>query len=452
MASRNSSPGDAPEVQQRHIHSLQPHPLNQQTYGDRTELEDSFLSSIEANGIHTPLTATPDGLLISGHRRWEAAKRLCIETVPVIVREFADELEQKEAVIDHNRYREKTFSQKMREADVLHEIEAERARRRQGQRTDLRENVPDGEDGDFGRTRDIVAEQINIGSGKTYDYARTVWEAAKDEDPVATHQVDKLDRDDQSISRAYKKVHQRHRSESSDTGTTSAATPKDEDGAPSDDMELLTPDELILSAHVGDNEDIFPQILDLHVEEGSLVADVTFGKGVFWKQVDADAYDLRATDIRPEKSPDGTGVNYHDLPYDDSELDAVVFDPPYANGLFNSDRREGEDDAWLVEQYGTTAGGDTTGHDAVLREYAGGAKEAKRVLRNDGAFIVKTMDQVAGGEQHLTHVDVINLCEEVGFTTTDLFVVVRSRRPNSPGVSTQQHARKNHSYFLVFTA
>ncbi|SIS18911.1 ParB/RepB/Spo0J family partition protein [Natronorubrum thiooxidans] len=445
--------GYQPRVETRHLETLQPHPLNERTYGDRTDLKETFLDSIENNGIHTPLIVTPTDLIISGHRRWEAGKQLDLEIVPVIVQEFADELDQKEALIDLNRQRDKTFSQKMRESEVLHEIEAARARQRQGQRTDLRENVPDSEVSEFARTRDVVAEKINIGSGKTYDYARTVWEAAQDDDPVAVNQVNKLDRGDQSISGAYKMVHQRHPSESSDTGTPSAATPTDKDGTSSDKGEILSPDELILSAHIGTNEDLFPDILDLHVEKGAVIADVTFGKGVFWKQVDVDAYELRATDIQPERSPsDNSGVNYHDLPYDDSELDSVVFDPPYASGLYNEDRRDGDEEAWIVEQYGTVFEGKRTGHDAVLHEYAGGAKEAKRVLREGGTYIVKTMDEVASGKQHLTHVEIIEICEELGFTTTDLFVLVGQTTPSSQGIVTQQHARKNHSYFLVFTA
>jgi hypothetical protein len=39
-----------------------------------------------------------------------------------------------------------------------------------------------------------------------------------------------------------------------------------------------------VSSHQGGNEDLFPQILHLHVPDGATVADVTFGQGVFWKK------------------------------------------------------------------------------------------------------------------------------------------------------------------------
>ena len=43
--------------------------------------------------------------------------------------------------------------------------------------------------------------------------------------------------------------------------------------------------DLIFSAYVRNNEDLFPMILSLYVPIGSHVADVTYGKGVFWKKV-----------------------------------------------------------------------------------------------------------------------------------------------------------------------
>ena len=54
----------------------------------------------------------------------------------------------------------------------------------------------------------------------------------------------------------------------------------------------------ILSAHVANNADVFPQILELHVPIGAVIADVTFGSGVFWKNVDATNYNFRTHAMR----------------------------------------------------------------------------------------------------------------------------------------------------------
>ncbi|GIK58183.1 MAG: hypothetical protein BroJett015_38460 [Chloroflexota bacterium] len=76
--------------------------------------------------------------------------------------------------------------------------------------------------------------------------------------------------------------------------------------------------------------------------------------------------------------------------------------------------------------------------------------EAYRVLHPGGVLITKCQDEVSAGKQWLTHVEIINKYEEMGFYTKDLFVVVRNNKPGVSRLKQQIHARKNHSYFLVF--
>lgn len=80
--------------------------------------------------------------------------------------------------IEFNRQREKTFSQRMKESDRLLVIERERAKARQGTRTDIKETLPES---DKAQSRDIVADKIGM-SGRTFDKARTIWDKAKDGD------------------------------------------------------------------------------------------------------------------------------------------------------------------------------------------------------------------------------------------------------------------------------
>ena len=79
---------------------------------------------------------------------------------------------------------------------------------------------------------------------------------------------------------------------------------------------------LVLSAYQAPNERVFPKILDLYVSPGSVIADITYGKGVFWRNIAADRYRLLASDL-------ADGVDCRNLPYEDAEMDCVVFDPPY---------------------------------------------------------------------------------------------------------------------------
>ena len=200
--------------------------------------------------------------------------------------------------------------------------------------------------------------------------------------------------------------------------------------------------ELIFSAYQCMNDEIFPHILQLYVPGGSLVADVTYGKGVFWKTVPKGAYDLRASDLR-------TGVDCRKLPYGDGLLDCVVFDPPYMHtpgGTAHQNHQNFE--AYYYNN--STENGTKKYHEAVLDLYFSGAREARRVLRPEGIYIVKCQDEVCANQQRLTHVEIINELSDTGFIIEDLFVVVRMNRPGVSRILRQVHARKNHSYFLVF--
>ncbi len=206
--------------------------------------------------------------------------------------------------------------------------------------------------------------------------------------------------------------------------------------------------DVTLSAHIGGNADVFTQILQLHVPEGTIVADVTWGKGVFWQKVREGTYDVRATDI-------SMGVDCRELPYLDGEIDCVVLDPPYMEGFFRNDTSQkagGGSYSAFREHYanGNEKPESAKWHDAVAQLYREAGREAFRVLRRNGVLIVKCQDEVSANRQRLTHVEIINDYESLGFYAKDLFVVVRSNKPAVTRLKKQVHARKNHSYFLVF--
>lgn len=205
---------------------------------------------------------------------------------------------------------------------------------------------------------------------------------------------------------------------------------------------------LILSAHVGENARLFADILRLHVPPGSTVADVTFGKGAFWTAIQSDDYRLLATDLK-------TGVDCCHLPYENASLDCVVLDPPYMEGFYRRATEHlagGGTHAAFRERYSNGAATETGPkyHHAVFDMYARAGREAFRVLRSGGILIVKCQDEVSANRQWLTHVEIINDYAAVGFYAKDLFVLVRENKPVVSRLERQVHARKNHSYFLIF--
>ena len=125
--------------------------------------------------------------------------------------------------------------------------------------------------------------------------------------------------------------------------------------------------DLVLSAYADGNEVVFPKILDLYVKPGSVVADVTYGQGVFWRGIPGDRYDLRATDIQD-------GVDCRNLPYADEEIDCVVLDPPYMHSPGGTAHQAHTP---FERYYANNGSGGQTGskyHEAVLDLYRGCGK------------------------------------------------------------------------------
>ena len=208
---------------------------------------------------------------------------------------------------------------------------------------------------------------------------------------------------------------------------------KSPDGKPTND--------LVFSAYTGGNDEVFPYILSLYVKPGNIVADVTYGKGVFWRNVPDNVFQLLPTDL-------ATGTDCRNLPYRDASIDCVVFDPPYMHTPGGTAHVNHQNYEGYYRNNETNS--NKKYHEAVLELYFTAAREAWRVLRKDGVYIVKCQDEVCAKQQRLTHVEIINELATYGFVAEDLFVVVRKGKPGVSRLLRQAHARKNHSYFLVF--
>ncbi len=186
--------------------TLRPHPLNEQVY-DADRDAEALRASIAEHGILTPLVIDQHGTILSGHRRWQAARALGLDRVPVVVRHVDESLVAELVLLESNRQREKTYSERMREAEHLERIVAERNRRRMlaGKAADPLPTLVGG----AGDTRTVaqVAEAVGL-KRETYRKVRRVYDTAAgkpgaDGNPppahaqrVAAEQMAALDRGD----------------------------------------------------------------------------------------------------------------------------------------------------------------------------------------------------------------------------------------------------------------
>ena len=104
---------------------LQAHEFNQKIYRDAPD--DEFLESIKSLGVLEPVLAWDDNgksVVISGHRRMNAARMLKMKEVPVIMQdEVKDDNSAVRMLILSNRQRDKTNEQRAREYSMLLEVE-----------------------------------------------------------------------------------------------------------------------------------------------------------------------------------------------------------------------------------------------------------------------------------------------------------------------------------------
>ena len=168
-----------------------------------------------------PVVIVDGNTILSGHRRWIAAKELKLEKIPCRSMSFSDELDEKEALIEFNRQRKKSYTQLMNEGDLLNVITKERNHKRQielaGTRPNIKTDLPMiSEEGVVNKSTGVnkksdnetttkVSKKIGMSRDK-YIKVKKVWDTAKTGDTYAKSLVDKLDKEDVSANEASKRI------------------------------------------------------------------------------------------------------------------------------------------------------------------------------------------------------------------------------------------------------
>ena len=148
---------------------IDPFPNRPFRVADDEEME-ALAESVAESGVLVPLTVVPgDGgryTLVSGHRRKRAAELAGLAEAPCIVREMTED-EAVIAMVDSNLQRESILPS---ERAFAYSMRLE-AMRRQGERTDL--TCVQSEHKLKGRkSRDVLAEELGVSSGKVRRYIR----------------------------------------------------------------------------------------------------------------------------------------------------------------------------------------------------------------------------------------------------------------------------------------
>ena len=194
----------------------------------------------------------------------------------------------------------------------------------------------------------------------------------------------------------------------------------------------------VQSVVFGNNADLIREVARLYAVGNPRIADLTYGKGVFWRQ--CPDLDVTGSDIItvPERPYDFTNT-----PYKDAEFDIAVLDPPYIHspGAHQTDHR--------YQNAATTKG--MLWKDIRQKLFIPGMKEAARIVKPEGGQIwVKCKDQVQSGMQRWCHVELCHDALQLGLYPRDLFLLMPDSRTAGGRWTTQHHSRKPHSYLWVF--
>jgi len=198
---------------------------------------------------------------------------------------------------------------------------------------------------------------------------------------------------------------------------------------------------MIVTTTIGNNADLIAEVAKLYLSDKMVVADVTYGKGVFWRKVDTSRYEFHPSDISPHPKADveAKKIDFKKLPYKDESHDVIALDPPYVHnpGTLMVDAN--------YQNKATTKG---MYHDDILDLYVSGMREAARVLKEGGTLWVKCKDEVESGWQRWSLIELYVAAMKLGFYGKDLFILVPHGKPTIQ--KPQQHARKSHSYLWIF--
>lgn len=195
---------------------------------------------------------------------------------------------------------------------------------------------------------------------------------------------------------------------------------------------------MVYTSIAGDNSDLIKSVSELYLKKGFKIADVTYGKGVFWKKLDMKKYRFFPSDILTVKKK--LRHDFRKLPYKGNQFDVVVLDPPYAHnpGHMMTDKN--------YRNRETTKG---MYHDDILQLYRDGIIDAYRVLKKEGTLWIKCKDEIESGNQRWSHIELCDIAtKELNMVVQDLFVLTQNSKPAIQHI--QQHARKNHSYLWIF--
>ncbi len=205
-------------------------------------------------------------------------------------------------------------------------------------------------------------------------------------------------------------------------------------------------DETMIKSFSFSQKEILSGIQNLYCPDG-FDLDPTYGHGGFYsnqKELFPGTGKIQRPKLYFDRYRDTHGAWKADarkLPIKSRSVKSVIIDPPFLAG--------GGHGCHMIGKYGQVGGNDNP--QDVWDLYKAIMTECERVLKPYGHLVVKCQDLLHGRTQYMTHVEVTNYAIDLGLYPKDTFILLSRSRMRPHNQKTQHHARKYHSYFLVFS-
>lgn len=192
--------------------------------------------------------------------------------------------------------------------------------------------------------------------------------------------------------------------------------------------------DMILSVS-SDQDQILRSIMRLHNGGRPFEVDPTYSKGIFYRNLPKPTYRF---DLAPQ-SNDVEQADARALPFVDNCVHSIMFDPPFLASHSNVD-------TGIIKKRFTSF----PSIEALWQFYEEALQEFYRILIPGGLLVFKCQDTVSGGKNWFSHFMVEDYARRIGFVEIDLFILISKSVMWSANFARQQHARKGHSFFIVF--
>jgi len=208
--------------------------------------------------------------------------------------------------------------------------------------------------------------------------------------------------------------------------------------------------EELLKSVYSSQDQLISAIIKLYVPAG-FDCDMTYGRGGFWRTA---ARPPHCFDILPTA---GFVVKADTckLPLVSCSITSAIFDLPflcYVSGGRALDRPNptSKPDSVMSQRFGGY-----WSYEELSEHYRGTLREANRILKPAGILAVKCQDIIYNHHIRPTHASIIQWASDLTFRLTDILILINSKKilpvlAAKHGRQRQQHARIQHSYFLIF--